>query len=164
MVYPDEVGAGEGDGVAAPDVLGVEVGDVDVLDNDIFGAVRDAEALALNHTRGPDADDGLVAADIDAGDTSLVVGHGDGGCARASVAVRAPARLVDGVLAAVAGAGVGGGAAASLGHAAFGADEVVLLVEDDDAGRGVGEPGLELGDVGGVLGGCAAATCCPFSL
>lgn len=30
VVDPDEVGAGEGEGVAAPDVLWVQVGDVDV--------------------------------------------------------------------------------------------------------------------------------------
>lgn len=137
---------------------------MNVLDNDILGAIRNAQSLPLNHTRRPNADDGLVATDIDAGDTSLVVRDGDGGGARAGVAVRAPARLVDGVLATVAGAGVGGRAAAGLGHAAFGADEVILLVEDDDAGRGVGEPGLQLGDVGGVLGGCAAAAGCPFAL
>lgn len=137
---------------------------MNVLDNDILGAIRNAESLPLNHTRRPNTDDGLVATDIDARDTGLVVRDGDGGGAGAGVAVRAPAGLVDGILAAVAGAGVGGGAAAGLGHATFGADEVVLLVQDDDAGRGVGEPGLQLGDVGGVLGGCATATSCPFAL
>lgn len=137
---------------------------MDVLDNDILGAIRNAQSLPLNDTRRPNTDDRLVATDIDARDTGLVVRDRDGGSTRAGVAVRAPARLVDGVLAAIAGTGVGGGAAAGLGHAAFGADEVVLLVQDDDAGCGVGEPGLELGDVGGVLGGCAAATGCPFAL
>ncbi|KFY13018.1 hypothetical protein V492_03540 [Pseudogymnoascus sp. VKM F-4246] len=128
VVDPDEIGARERDGVAAPDVLRVEVRDVDVLDNHILGSIRHAESLPLNHTRRSDPDDGLIAPDIDAGDPGLVVRHGDGGRAGAGVAVRAPARLVDGVLAAVAGAGVGGGAAAGFGHAAFGADEVVFLV------------------------------------
>lgn len=137
---------------------------MNVLDNHILGTVCNAQSLALNHTRRPNADDGLVAADIDARDTSLVVRDRDGGGARAGVAVRAPAGLVDSVLTAIAGAGVGGRAATGLGHAAFGADEVVLLVQDDDAGRGVGEPGLELIDVGRVLRGCAATASCPYSL
>lgn len=164
VVDPDEIGAGERDGVAAPDVLRVEVRDVDVLDNHVLGTVGDTQSLALNHTRRPDADDRLVAADVDALDTSLVVGNGDGGSTRTGIAVRAPTRLVDGILAAVAGAGVGGGAATGGCHAAFGADEVVLLVQDDDTGRGVSEPGLQLVDVGWVLGGCATTTSCSFAL
>lgn len=158
MVDPDQIGAGESDSVTSPDVLGVELGDVDVLDNDVCGAVRYTQTLAPDHTCGPNADDGLVAADIDARDTGLIVRDRDGSGASTSVAVRAPARLVDGVLAAIAGAGVGGGAAAGLCHATFGADVVVLLVQDNDTGGGIGEPGRQLGDVGRVLRSCAATT------
>lgn len=164
VVNPDQIGSGESDGVAAPDVLGVELGDVDVLDNHVCGSVRDAQTLAPDHTCRPNADDGLVAADIDARDTSLIVRDGDGSGASAGVTVRAPARLVDGVLAPIAGAGVGGGAATSLCHATFGADVVVLLVQDNDTGGGIGEPGGQLGDVGRVLGSCAATTGCAYTL
>jgi hypothetical protein len=48
VVDPDYVGTIYGDGIAAPNVLRVQVGDVDILDDDVAGAADDAEALALN--------------------------------------------------------------------------------------------------------------------
>lgn len=38
VVYPHLVGVCEGYGVATPDVLGIEVGDLDILNNDIGGS------------------------------------------------------------------------------------------------------------------------------
>jgi hypothetical protein len=37
-VDPDHVGAVDGDGITAPDVVGVQLGDLDVLDDDVVGA------------------------------------------------------------------------------------------------------------------------------
>ena len=66
--------------------------------------------------------------------------------------------MVDGILAAVSGALVGGGTAPGFGGDAFGAFEVEFFVEDDAARGGVGEPGLELRGRGGddAGGGTAA--------
>lgn len=65
VVDPDAVGAVQGDCIATPDVLRVEVGEVDVLDDDVAGAAAKAQALAANDSLGAHADDGLVALDVD---------------------------------------------------------------------------------------------------
>lgn len=61
MVDPDEVGLVDGDGVASPDVLGVDVGDGDVPDY----TADDTKALALDDAGGALADEGLVGVDGD---------------------------------------------------------------------------------------------------
>jgi len=164
VVDPDQVRTGKGDSITTPDVLRVQIRDVDILNYHILCSICNPQSLAFDHSAAPNPNDALIAADIDGRDAGLVVGDGDGVGAGSGIAIRAPVRAVDGVLAAVSGAGVRGGAAACLGHCALGADEVEFLVEDDDAGSGVGEPGLQLGDVGGILGSRRAATCCAFGL
>lgn len=131
---------------------------MDVLDDDVLRAVGDAQPLSAQHALGTHADDRLVRADRQPSDTRLVVGHLDVRGAGARVAVGAPAGLVDGVLAAVSGALVRGRAAARLGHLAFGALEVELLVEHDAARGRVREPRLELRGAGGNNAGGAAAS------
>lgn len=79
LTDPDAVGAVDGDGVAAPDVLRVELRDVDVLDDDVLCAVGDVQALAAEDAGGSRADDRLVGADGEAGDTGFVVCDLDGG-------------------------------------------------------------------------------------
>lgn len=137
---------------------------MDILNYDILGPICDPQPLAFDHSAAPNPNDTLIAADVDGRDACLIVGDGDGVGAGPGVAIRAPVRAVDGVLATVSGALVRGGAAACLGHCALGADEVEFLVEDDDAGGGVGEPGLQLGDVGWILGSRRAATRCALGL
>lgn len=65
MVDPDEVGLVDGDGVASPDVLGVDVGDGDVLNDDVLSTADDTKALALDDAGGALADEGLVGVDGD---------------------------------------------------------------------------------------------------
>ena len=60
VVDPDHVRAGKSNGIAAPDVLRVELGDVNVLDNHILDAVGQPDALALDDTFRTRADDRLV--------------------------------------------------------------------------------------------------------
>lgn len=122
--YPDHVSAIERDGITTENVLGVELGDVDVLDDDVLGAVGHAQTLATDDTLGANTNDGLVGADGEAGNTSSVVLDSDGGGAGTGVAVVAPAGVVDGILATVTGALVGGGTAALLGGGALGANVV----------------------------------------
>ena len=102
---------------------------MDVLDDDILGAVGHAQTLSTDNTLGPDADQGLVGAHIDTGNTRGVVGNADGLDASTCIAVCAPRGLVDGVLAAGAGALVGGWPAAGFGSSAFGALEVVPEIQ-----------------------------------
>ena len=87
VVDPDEIRADERDGVAAPDVLRVELGDVDVLYDDV-GAAGYAEAFAADHAGGAFADDGLVVLDVDRGHACGVVGYGDDSLAVAPILVR----------------------------------------------------------------------------
>ena len=60
VVDPDHVRAGKSDCIAAPDVLRVELGDVNVLDDYVFDAVGEPDALALDDTFRARADDRLV--------------------------------------------------------------------------------------------------------
>jgi hypothetical protein len=98
VVDPDHVRAGKSNGIAAPDVLRVELGDVNVLDDYVFDAVGEPDTLALDHTFRARADDCLVRGDHDRVETSLIVSDGRGG--RIGLVVSTPIVLVDGGLAA----------------------------------------------------------------
>jgi hypothetical protein len=98
---------------------------VDVLDDDVLSAISHTQTLSTDNTLGSNADQGLVGANVDTGNTSGVVGNADRLDASTSVAVCAPRGLVDGVLAAGAGALVGGWPAACFGGGTFGALKVV---------------------------------------
>jgi hypothetical protein len=93
MVDPDHVGVVDGNGIASPDVLGVDVGDgnvpaevrlcalqgvdsvpgteyaqvwtVDLLDDDVAGTADDTETLTLDDTGGARAQNSLVGGDGD---------------------------------------------------------------------------------------------------
>lgn len=60
VVDPDEVSASESDCVSTPDVLGVELGDVHVLDDDVGLAVGDSETLSTDDTGAANSDNGPV--------------------------------------------------------------------------------------------------------
>jgi len=78
VVDPDEIRAGEGNGITSPDILWVELGNVDVLDDDVLGSICDSETLSTDHCVGSDTNDGLVGAEVDTRYTSLVVCDRDG--------------------------------------------------------------------------------------
>ena len=60
VINPDAVCASKSDRVTTPDVLRVELSDVDVLNDDIFHPVCEPDALALDDTLRAGADDRLV--------------------------------------------------------------------------------------------------------
>lgn len=72
VVNPDEIGSGEGERISTPDVLVVQVADLNVLDNDVLASK--GQALALNDTLGPNTQDGLVGTNLDGLLCGLVVG------------------------------------------------------------------------------------------
>lgn len=139
VVDPDQVGPGEGDGVTSPDVLGVQLRDADVLDDDVLHAVGHAQTLALDDSGGAGAEDGLVRGDLDGAQAGLVVGDRDGG--RVGLVVGAPVVLVDGLLASGASSP---GSTSGLGCCALSSGEVEGLGQNDDASLGV----REVGDTG----------------
>ena len=98
MVDPDHVGTCQSNGIAAPDVLRVELGDVNVLDDDVLDTVGKSDALALDDTFRARADDRFVRGYHDRIETSLVVSDRSGWCI--GLIVSAPIVLVDGGLAA----------------------------------------------------------------
>ena len=49
MVDPDEITSFQSNGIAAPDVLRVQLSDVDILQNDVLSA-HNTETLALDDT------------------------------------------------------------------------------------------------------------------
>lgn len=132
MVDPDQVRAGQSDGVTTPDVLGVQFRDADVLDDDVLDAVGHAKTLALDHARGAIAEDGLVRSHLDGGETSVVVGDAHGGSI--GLVVVTPAVLVDSDLAGIVGAPR---STSSLGGGALSFGEVKGLLENNDTGGGV---------------------------
>jgi hypothetical protein len=73
MVDPDEVAAIEGNSITTPDVLGIQVGDVYVLDDDVLHPAGNTETLADNDTRTALSVDGLVGANLDRVETSLII-------------------------------------------------------------------------------------------
>lgn len=151
MVDPDQVGAIQGDGIATPDVLGVDIGKRNILDNDILGA-DNADTLALDGGT-VDADERLVAADQDAQHTGIVVRDAHGG--RIRLVVVAPVVLVDGNLARRRGAPR---RAAGARGGALGSAKVKGAVDDDDAGLAVAEVADELVGGRGVHGRGGATT------
>lgn len=134
VVDPDQISAGQGDGITTPDVLGVQLGDADVLDDDVLHAVGEVETLALDDSRGAIAEDGLVGGDLDGVQTGVVVGDADGGCV--GLVVGAPVVLVDSQLASRVRSP--GGTTRVISRA-LGTGEVEGLLEHDNAGHVVRE-------------------------
>lgn len=154
VVDPDEVSTIDGDGITTPDVLRVDVGEANVLDDDVLSIGVDANTLALDDTLGALADEGLVGADGHTEHTSLVVldARDLGGV---GLVVVAPAILVDGLL---AGGASAPGSAPSRGSGTLSSGEVECLGQDDDTGRGVGKVADKLSGSRGVDGCSRAST------
>jgi hypothetical protein len=159
MVDPDHVRASQRDRVTAPDVLRVELGDVNVLDDDVFDTevvsfeslpsflcddlrrtsipVGHPDTLALDDTFRARADNRLVGSDLDRVKTSFIVGDRGGGCV--GLVVAAPIVLVDGSLAASASAPR---CATRSGHGRT--SEVECLAQQNDARARVSQVGDQL--------------------
>jgi hypothetical protein len=151
VVNPDEIGTIKSHGITTPDVLRVQFGDMDVLDDDVLGSL-DVETLALDDTVGTDTNNGLVRVDNDRVETSLIVGNVNLGGIR--LVVVAPVVLVDGSLAAGAGTPRG---TTLLGGSSLGSGEVELLVEEDNtSGRVAKHRDQLIGRLG--VGSLGAAT------
>lgn len=72
VINPDLIGAIERDSITTPDVLGVEVGNVDVLDDDVLGTTTHSQTLALDAGLVTHAENGLVRGNINRSPSSLV--------------------------------------------------------------------------------------------
>lgn len=140
VIDPYQIDVVNGDGVTAPDVLGVEVRDVDVLDDDVFDTGDKAQALALDDALAADTNNGLVGLDVDAQRGRLVVG--DRHLGGVGLVVGAPVVLVDSRLAA---RGSAIRRTTGLGGSALGTSEVKRLLEVDDPRRRIGQVGHQLG-------------------
>lgn len=130
VVDPDAVGAVQGDGIATPDVTGVQVIEVDALDDDVADAVDEAETLAADRSAGADADQGLVAPDLDGVSGGVPDGAGLPGSPVAGVL---DPRLVAAVTSTIVRD------AASPGRRSLALEEVKQPIDHDDAGGGVRE-------------------------
>jgi hypothetical protein len=154
VVNPDKVGTVDGDGITTPDVLRVDVGEADVLDDNVLSIGDDTDTLALDDTLGALADQRLVGSNGHTKDTSLVVldVRDLGGV---GLVVVAPAILVDSLL---TGGGSSPGSATSRGDSSLSSGEVKGLGQDNDARRGVGQVANQLGRGGRVDRGSRATT------
>ena len=94
MINPDVVSLVESDAIATPDVLLIDIRDLDVLEDNVLSTVNDAETFALDYALGTLSNEGLVRCNVDTKSTSLVVrNRADGRSVR--LVVLAPAVLVD---------------------------------------------------------------------
>jgi hypothetical protein len=73
VVDPDVAGAIKSDGITTPNVLGVELADGDVLDDNVVNATSKTQALSEKHALLSVTNDGLVALDLNGVERSLVV-------------------------------------------------------------------------------------------
>lgn len=89
VIDPDHVSAGDGDSITTPDVFRVDVGEVDILNDNVLDAVGHVDTLALDDTGGALADQGLVGLDLDRVPGSLVISDGADSCG-AGLVVLAP--------------------------------------------------------------------------
>ena len=130
---PHEICAIKGDSVTTPDVLGIEVSDGNVLNDDVLCSICDAETLPTNNALVANTDDGLVGPQVDRGSSSIVVFDLNACSSSPSIAVGAPVSTVDGVLASIAIARAGGTvtvleAAHQLGEIGAGIQMVALAL------------------------------------
>lgn len=72
MINPDEISSGKGESIPTPDILVVQVTDLDVLDNDVLAGK--GESLSLDNALVPNTQNGLVGTNFDRGFRSFVVG------------------------------------------------------------------------------------------
>jgi hypothetical protein len=80
MVDPDAVVASlEVESISAPYDTGVDVGELDALDNNVLRVLGQRQTLALQYTLAANTQDGLVAADLESRGSSGVVGDGADG-------------------------------------------------------------------------------------
>jgi hypothetical protein len=139
VIDPYQIDVVNGDSITTPDVLGVEVRDVNVLDDDVLHTGDKAQALALDDTLAADTNDGLVGLDVDSQRGRLIVGDRHLGGIR--LVVGAPVVLVDSRLAA------GRRAIRSttgLSGSTLGTSEVKRLLKVDDSRRRIGQVGHQL--------------------
>lgn len=146
VINPDHVGAVNGDGITTPDVLRVDLGETDILNNDVLDVASHADTLALDDTLAALSNQRLVGLDSDSEHTSLVVGDA-ANLGSVRLVVVAPAVLVDGDLASGAGSPW---AATGRGSLTLSASEVESLGENNDTRRRVTEVADELRSSRGV--------------
>ena len=60
VIDPDIVCSIQGDGISAPNIFRVDIGDLNVLENDVLSSIHDPQALAFDDTLGTIANDCLV--------------------------------------------------------------------------------------------------------
>lgn len=125
VIDPDHITAIESDGITTPDVLRVELGDVNVLDDNVAGTIGDIEAFALDNAFGAGSNQSLIRSNDDGIKSRLVVSNRSQG--RVGLVVSAPVVLVDGRLAGRVGAPWG-----TTGAGDSGTREVEFLVQQDD--------------------------------
>lgn len=156
MVDPDSVGTVECDSVASPDVLRVQVRDVNlgvsvrlgderahwtyVLDDNVAISTTNTQTLADDDTRSANTDNALVAANIDRGPSRVVVGAGNPGTTGSITGILNPGLACRRAARTLRGPVV---TAALGGCRALGVAEVPGAVDHDDTRRAVCEPCLE---------------------
>lgn len=122
VIDPNHIAAIESDGIATPDVLRVELGDMNVLDDDVAGTIGDIETFALDDAFSARSNQSLVRSNVDGIESRLVVRDRSGG--RIGLVVSTPVVLVDGRLTGRVGApwgttGAGDGGTGGTGEVEF---------------------------------------------
>lgn len=154
MVNPDFIRTVQTNSITTPDKLRVQLGDMNVLDDNVANTVLHLQSLATDDTSTANTNDRLVRGNSDALETSLVV-VASGGRVRAT-----PVRVVNGILAGAA-ASVGlGDAALAVRTLAFTGQVVEFLVDENDTRSAVAKPLSQLSDIARRGGRGTTTTCC----
>lgn len=139
MVNPDQIRAIERDRVATPDELRVEVGDSNVLDDDVASSGAETKSLSLDTSTASNTEKSLVRSNIDRRRRSFVPSRLKGRGVAAIVA--------DDLLASLTRSPV---RTHRAGFRSLGVGKVEDVLEDDDARLFVREVSLQLLDVLGT--------------
>lgn len=126
MIDPNHVTAIESDGITTPDILRVELGDVNVLDDDVASAVGNVEAFPLDNAFSARSNQSLIRSNDDGIKSRLIVRDRSRG--RVGLVVSTPIILVDGRLAGRVGSPWG-----TTGAGDSGTGVVEFLVQQDDS-------------------------------
>ena len=141
MIDPSIGGAVEGDSITAPNVLRVQVSDLEVLKDHVVGTSGDSEAFAQDNTVSANTENGLIARHHEGVLGRFIVGHLGFRCSFGAPVVR-----VDGKLTRRRSPV---GSTSGLRGFAFSASEVERLGDDDVQrtllAKVVGQLGVGLG-------------------
>lgn len=73
VINPHKIRASKGDSVSSPNILWVQLSDVNVLNDDVLVAIGNSETLSSDNTFGTDTDNRFVGADFERSNSGFII-------------------------------------------------------------------------------------------